>query len=610
MSAEIAEERSLAHWLKNKLTRCRSGKLPDEQITKLKKIPGLSDFPHVSQESRKRAAEFDGTCKNLRDWCVSHSGALSLSSSHKAISPEEMSMAVWLKNKLSFYERGKLPCEEIAKLKIVPLFRRRAKAVLGRNGEIDVGQASFSREDLDKLHNFSASAERLPHHSSDRSHDLRYASFEDWCATNGGIIPKQCGDTEEERSLATWLRNKLRDHRNGKLPDYQLAKLRKIPCLSNFPHVSARSHTLAKKFDHTYNSFKEWCSAHNGSLPKTTGGTQQERGLATWLRNKLYNYRHGKLPNEQLTKLKMLPYFLEPSPSQFQKFDLACTNFQEWSATRNWSLPKRSGDTEEERSLAIWLMTKLSTCRNGKLPDYQLAKLRKIPGLSDFPDISARSKKFDHTYNSFKEWCSAHNGSLPKQTGRTHEERDLATWYKMQLDMHLHGSLLDDHLTKLKEIPGFLEQTRSKSEKFNLAYTSFQQWCATHHGSLPKQSGDTEEERSLAMWYKQKLQNCRCGKLPDKQFAKLKKLPYFLERSVSRSQKFDVVCTSLQEWWTAHRETLPKKTGATKEERFLAQWRENKLHSYRQGKLPNEQLAKLKNKPWFCKRPGTVKELG
>ena len=385
VNAETADERTLAHWLKNKLSSCRQGKLPDDQLAKLKKIPGLSDFPQVSQESRKHAAEFDDACKRLEDWSAAHHG-MPLSNKKESLSPEEMSMAVWLKNKLAFHKRRGLPGDQRAKLgKKLWLSTQVDLAAGARKSRLSIKSSKNLKNPVAEALRSLNTSERVPSYSEQQ--DLRYKSFEAWCATHNGSLPRRKGDSFEERSLASWLKRKLYDYRCGKLSKEQLAKLKQIPYLTGFPNVSAKSQMLIQKFDCTFKSFKDWCAVRNGTLPK------------------------------------------------------------------------QSGATKEERWLAIWLNNKLCACRRGTLSNHQLDQFRMLPGLSDFPNVSARSQRFECTYESLKGWCAAHNGTLPKERGGTAEERSFGIWLRNKLHNHKCGKLPHQHLAKLKELFSVLGTT-------------------------------------------------------------------------------------------------------------------------------------------------------
>ena len=679
-TGQSEEERSLAKWLSNKLSSYRRGKLPNGHLTKLRKIPGLSDFPHMSRKDKKLAREFTDTCKRVEEWCATHHGG---PSNQKELSSEEMSMAVWFKNKLAFYRSGKLADDQIFELRKIPLFRDMA-------GFAESKEESHGRRDdpapesLDKHDKIPLAAQRLLNQSD--QDDLRFTSFEEWCSKHPGTLPKRNGENAQERSLAQWLSHKLHSYRRGTLSEYQVAKLRKIP---NFlERIPSRS----EKFDLTCSRFRKWCATHNGTLPKERGETAEERSLAIWLRKKLqtnkrgklpdeqlaklkaipgllwfweeaqsranvskfdltcrrmenwcgrhcraspkenaeskeeqflarwcrnilYNYRLGKLSENQVAKLRSIPNFLQGIPSQSAKFDLACASFQEWCAAHGGALPTQRGG-EEEKGLAKWLSDKLRHYQNGQLPDEQLVKLRRIPCLSSLFNALENSQipvlralEFDRSYSRFKTWCATHKGTLPQRSGETAEERSAASWFMRNLYLYRHGKLPDVQLAKLRTIPGLsdfplLQSRQMVTQKFDVTCKSLKHWCAMH-GTLPKRSGEGEDERVLAVWLKNKLSSCRRGTLPGDQLDKLRKIPGLSNfpqvsgRSQMLPQRFECTYKSFEEWCATHKGAFPSKTGKTKAERSLATWLKNKRQSYRRGKLPDCQLAKLQKSPWL-----------
>ena len=221
---------------------------------------------------------------------------------------------------------------------------------------------------------------------------LKCKSFEEWCAKHGQTLPKQMGETQEEKSLGAWLVNKLVRFRQGKLSVDQQTKLSEIPAVSELfsvPGKSFRSEPSAVKCK----NFEDWCAQHSGALPKRNGNTQEERSLAFWFKNKHFRYQRGKLTDDQLAQLRKIPAFSEvfsvPGKSfRSQHFAVKCKSFEDWCAHHSGALPKRNGNAQEERSLAIWLKDKLFSYRCGKLSDDQLARLRAIPEVASMFESS------------------------------------------------------------------------------------------------------------------------------------------------------------------------------------------------------------------------------
>ena len=586
-----SEERSLASWFRHKLRLYYSDDLSDEELVKLKKIPAIN--AHFCLHGQ-RSLKFALKSMNFADWCATRS-------------------RVWL---------GEETGEETSSG--IPSYSHHGKHSENKRPNLRKSLVPVG------LEVFSAKS-RLRRQSEYFA--LKCKSFEDWCAQHGGSWPKQNGDTQEERSLAIWFKDKLFRYRRGKLSLDQLAQLKKNPAISEVFSLQGKSFRSSEHFALKCKNFEDWCAQHGQTLPKQVGDTQEETTLGTWLMNKLFRYRRGKLSDDQLAQLRKIPAICdlfstkERSPSLSERFDSKCKSLEDWCASHK-TLPKGKGDTQEERSLAIWLRNKLFRYRRGRLSFDQQAKLREIPVISEVLN-----------YKGFADWCATHDGTLPRIQGPTADERSLASWFKQKLDLYLSGELSDEEVVKLKKItaislffilpgraralsfarPGTLPQKQlsgerktlwgqmisglkvdhlSRFERFHLKCNNLEEWCAAHNGTLPKENAESQQEKSLAIWLKDKLRRYRLGKLRDEQVAKLQQIPVIIEqfgvRSLSRPERFHLRCQSLKDWCAAHN-TLPR--GTTKEERSLAIWLQRKLYSYRNGKLPDDQLAALRKIP-------------
>ena len=566
---DTQEERSLGDWLMYKLRRYRQGKLSDDQLAQLRKIPAISHVFSVEGDSFGSFEHFALKCKSFEDWCAQHGGSLP---KERGDTQEERSLAIWFKNKLFGYRRSKLSDDQLAQLRKIPA--------------------------ISHIFSVSGKSFRSGHFA------LKCEKFQDWCAQHGGSLPKQKGDTQEERSLGDWLMYKLRRYRQGKLSEDQRAQLRKIPAISQVFSVegeSFRSEHFALKCER----IEDWCAQHGGSLPKQEGDTREERSLAIWFKNKLFGYRRGKLSEDQLAQLRKIPaisqvFSVEGESFRSKHFVLKCERFEDWCAQHGGALPKQEGDTREERSLAIWFKNKLSSYRHGKLSVDQQAKLREIPVISEVLH-----------YKGFAEWCATHDGALPRRDGSTSEERSLASWFRHNLRLYYSDDLSDEDILRLKKIPAIsdLFSLHGRSLSFALKCKSFEDWCIVHNGNLPKQSGETVEQRSLANWLKRQISNYRQGMLSEEQMVRLRKiLPGQKSSSglkvdyLSRSVHFHFKCKGLEEWCAAHNGTLPKQNAESQQERSLAVWLTHKLSSYRGGKLPDDQLTRLRMIPGVSER--------
>ena len=490
-----SEERSLASWFRHKLRLYYSDDLSDDDIVKLKKIPAISDLFSFQGRSLCFALL---ACKYFEDWFSAESGTLPL-----RCGKTKKSLAKWLINKMSTYQTCKLPENHLAKLQKVPAISK---------------LFDLQRESLKQ---------------SEDVFDFIYKNLEEWCAAHNGTLPKRNGETQEERSLAMWLKRKWFNYRRGKLTDEQFSKLKTIPAISKFLSVHGTPLSHSERFHLKCKKLEDWCAAHNGTLPKKNGETQEERSLAKWLKSKRFNYMHGKLPDEQFAKLNAIPAVSKsfstqgPDLRNSKRFHLKCKNLEAWCAVG--SLPKQKGASKEERSLAAWLALKLHLYRHGKLPEEQLAELRKLPLVSKvFSGAKQSEQDFHLSCKSLEDWCTAH-GQVPRRNGESAEERTLAIWLKNKLSSYRRGKLNGAQLAALRKIPVISEVFNRpplvRLEHFELRCERFEAWCAAHNGTLPRRRGLIGEERSLATWLKDKLYNYHRGTLKEKQVARLRRIP-------------------------------------------------------------------------------------
>ena len=118
-------------------------------------------------------------------------------------------------------------------------------------------------------------------------------------------LPHVAAKAESERTLAIWLKNAVQATRRGNLDQERLAKLSRVP------GVSDRLATRSQKSIGRVEAFKTWLSKHNDQPPSRWSSNSEERCFAFWLERKLYRARQGKVPTEELQMLKSIDFVPE-----------------------------------------------------------------------------------------------------------------------------------------------------------------------------------------------------------------------------------------------------------------------------------------------------------
>ncbi|CAK9091824.1 unnamed protein product, partial [Durusdinium trenchii] len=271
------------------------------------------------------------------------------------------------------------------------------------------------------------------------SWDDHFSSLQAWLMTHNGRLPKRSGD-EDERQLAVWLQNDCAKARKDELHPGRLAKLKEVAGLG--PRLrggeSLRLHLVWKGH---YASLVEWLEAHSGKLPCGSSGAAKERLMAFWLHNNLAKAQDGDLASEKQELLQealglsnldwsgesgcrlLQDWFSihlhnhtddtvykcilgrrehmereagksaahqesNPATSELRRVRMPVpwgTSFRRLEAwcEKHGRLPHVGAKAWSERTLAIWLKNAVQATRWGNVDQERLAKLSRLPGVSD-----------------------------------------------------------------------------------------------------------------------------------------------------------------------------------------------------------------------------------
>eukprot|EP00435_Cladocopium_sp_Y103_P048633 s636_g14.t1 len=272
------------------------------------------------------------------------------------------------------------------------------------------------------------------------SWDDRFSSLQAWLMTQNGRLPTRwCGD-EDERQLAVWLQNSCAKARKDELHPERFAKLKQVPGLG--PRLRGESPRLQVVWKGHHDSLIEWLEAHSGKLPCGSSGAAKERLMAFWLHNNLAKAQDGDLAPEKQEQLQ------EALGTSFRRFEAWCE--------MNGRLPHVGAKAGSERNLAIWLKNAVQGARRGNLDQERLAKLSRVPGVSD--RLVTRTEKNISRVEAFKTWLSQHDDQPPSRWSSTSEERCFAFWLEQKLYRARQGKVPIEELQMLKSIDFVAEQ--------------------------------------------------------------------------------------------------------------------------------------------------------
>jgi len=432
-TASDAYEVSLAKSLSKLQQKYRHSELSDEQLDKLRDVPGMQ--ARLARWERSKHGWKD-SCWRLAAW-VEAEGRLP---KRRAKDAGESALAQWLNDVAKKFQLGGISEQQLAMLEEVPGMAARVtrwRGILGKP----------------------------------RSWEQRCMRLQAWAESNLDTLPDYKAAGLEERSLARWMRRAAKQRREGRLPEECAAQLRSCPGAAR---MLALCDAAAKApFERRLEQLLVWMEEQGKDvqLPRYRHSNmdedkdKEERSLATWINFLCAKYRTGTLPPERVEQLRQVPGMgakldtwerLLPPPT----WDQRCAELEAWSDGHGCSPPQRSSNSTREDSLAKWLMGLRRTFRTGHLTCEQLARLRRIPPaaalLAEWERHST-STSWEDRCSQLRDWTNRHAGLLPKEEVSDTEERALAQWIRLAGRSYQEATLTDVQVTQLLQVPGMAE---------------------------------------------------------------------------------------------------------------------------------------------------------
>eukprot|EP00930_Biecheleria_cincta_P097079 TRINITY_DN88807_c0_g1_i1.p1 TRINITY_DN88807_c0_g1~~TRINITY_DN88807_c0_g1_i1.p1 ORF type:complete len:566 (-),score=92.31 TRINITY_DN88807_c0_g1_i1:321-2018(-) len=367
--------------------------------------------------------------EDLLNWVLTH-GRLPKQYSHQ--SAEEESLAKWIASLGCQYRRKTLSQSLITGLEKIPFMDDRV-------AEWRILQPDVSFE------------ERITY--------LRSYIHEHRSLPAAGV------DNSEARNLFQWLRNQKKRILNEKIDKLELKELESVPLLAELIHqwkndCENRINTWGDRF----HDLKRWMEQHDGCPPRCN--VEDEHKLGTWLQTLRRQYQRGLLSAENLQALREIPGMIGVigrwRPDAYKRWandwkELA-QRVQAW-VSENGGLPSCISEHPEEVHLGRWLRKMKHKAIRNLLTEEQAELLGKLPGLAFMadggPPSLAKHSSLDQRIHDLRIFVS-NNGRLPKSTAPCKEEREgkLAMWMQYARKRFIKGTLGDDQLRQLSEIPG------------------------------------------------------------------------------------------------------------------------------------------------------------
>lgn len=351
------------------------------------------------------------------------------------------------------------------------------------------------------------------------------------------------------------------------------------------------------KVDHwqyIYNQLLQWVHI-NKKIPRDHVTEKIESNLNSFCNNQRQNKKNNSLSIQRTEKLeKIVGWFW----SMDETFDKTYDELVDWIAINN-CIPSQKSKDKSERSLGTFCCHHRQNKKNNIMSNERIRKFENINGWYwGLDDI------FDNTYDELVSWISK-NSKLPSTTSKDPNERKLATFCGNIKKRKHQNKLSDDRIKKLELINIWRwssDEVRTH-KTFEENYSELTKWIS-QNGYLPKRDSLNETEKRLNVWCVRMRGKKRLGKLSENEINRLELINgWFWGNENERIKKsFDQNCEEVKEWISTHKK-MPNNKSEQKHEKDIGNFCANQKKYRKEGKLTNEQIAKLESLPgWTWKR--------
>jgi len=275
---------------------------------------------------------------------------------------------------------------------------------------------------------------------------------------------------------------------------------------------------------------RAFVEAH-GEYPHWRGSRRGEKQLASWVSNRRFEHKKGRLEGDKVAQLEALPAW------EWEPADPFASKLEGLKAFlgRHGEFPRlsRRRDREGERELGTWISKKRQEHKRGRLSAARAAELEALPGWV-WEGAFAEEDPFPRRLADLKAFIERH-GEYPTLRGRGEGEKELGKWIHNRRQDHKRGKLLPERAAALEALRGWKWEGqfdkaagegkgRKRRRRENMFIVFLQEEAFMNrvedlraflaaHARYPKHNGPDVDERGLAKWIYNRRQDWKTGKL-------------------------------------------------------------------------------------------------
>jgi len=267
-----------------------------------------------------------------------------------------------------------------------------------------------------------------------------------YAAEHGHTNPPGGEQTDDGRSLASWVTAQRQARSKGKLSAERCRRLEALP---------GWSWNLAEaRWEENFVALAAFAATHRSCDPPPDYVSSTGASIADWLRGVRRAARAGRLSTERLKRLQSLPGW---SP-ETRRFDAAWDeNYDQlvaYADEHGHAAPGQHYRTASGMALGHWVSNQRAAYRTGRMardfPD-RIGRLEALPGWA----WNTFDAQWDRGFRELQAYCAEHEAATPGSKFVTPSGHRLGQWVSDQRKKRRAGQLSEERCRRLEALAGW-----------------------------------------------------------------------------------------------------------------------------------------------------------
>ena len=267
-----------------------------------------------------------------------------------------------------------------------------------------------------------------------------------YAAEHGHTNPPGGEQTDDGRSLASWVTAQRQARSKGKLSAERCRRLEALP---------GWSWNLAEaRWEENFAALAAFAATHRSCDPPPDYVSSTGASIADWIRGVRRAARAGSLSTERLKRLQSLPGW---SP-EARRFDAAWDeNYDQlvaYADEHGHAAPGQHYRTASGMALGHWVSNQRAAYRTGRMardfPD-RIGRLEALPGWA----WNTFDAQWDRGFRELQAYCAEHGAATPGSKLVTESGHGLGHWVSDQRKKRRAGQLSEERCRRLETLAGW-----------------------------------------------------------------------------------------------------------------------------------------------------------